>query len=226
DDGLDIEGLGEERVSQLIDAGLLESLPDLYELDRQELFELDGWGEKSAENLLSELEASKHPSLAHFLSAIGIPRVGSETARELAREFESMNAVMDADTDELEAVPDIGPTVAAGIREFFDSERNRSVVEELLEHVEPQREEVVDGNELADLTFVFTGSLSEPRSDIADFVESHGANATGSVSGNTDYLVVGENPGQSKRDDAEEHDVPIRSEDEFWDLLENKGVER
>ncbi|KZN25355.1 DNA ligase (NAD(+)) LigA [Haladaptatus sp. R4] len=226
DDGLDIEGLGEERVSQLIDAGLVESLPDLYELDREALLELDGWGEKSADNLLAELEASKRPSLAHFLSAIGIPRVGSETARELAREFDSMDAVMDASTDELEAVSDIGPKVATGIRQFFDSERNRSVVEELLEHVEPEREEVVDGDELADLTFVFTGSLSEPRSDIADLVESHGANATGSVSGNTDYLVVGENPGQSKPNDAEENDVPILSEAQFWELLEDEGVAR
>ncbi|MCO8242868.1 NAD-dependent DNA ligase LigA [Haladaptatus sp. AB643] len=226
DDGLDIEGLGEERVSQLIDADLVESLPDLYELDREALLELDGWGEKSADNLLAELEASKRPSLAHFLSAIGIPRVGSETARELAREFDSMDAVMNAGTDELEAVPDIGPKVATGIRQFFDSEHNRSVVEELLEHVEPEREEVVDGDELADLTFVFTGSLSEPRSDIADLVESHGANATGSVSGNTDYLVVGENPGQSKPNDAEENDVPILSEAQFWELLEDEGVAR
>ncbi len=226
DDGLDIEGLGEERVTQLIDAGLLESLPDLYGLDREALLELDGWGEKSAENLHTELEASKHPSLASFLSAIGIPRVGSETARELAREFESMAAVMDASTDELEAVPDIGPKVAAGIREFFDAERNRSVVEELLKHVEPEPEESTAGDELAGLTFVFTGSLSEPRSDIADLVESHGANATGSVSGNTDYLVVGEDPGQSKPNDADANDVPILSEAEFWDLLESEDVER
>ncbi len=226
DDGLDIEGLGEERVSQLIDAGLVESLPDLYELDQEALIKLDGWGEKSAENLRSELEASKQPSLAHFLSAIGIPRVGSETARELAREFESMDTVMDADTDELEAVPDIGPKVAAGIRKFFDSDRNRSVVVELLEHVEPEQEEVIDGDKLADLTFVFTGSLSDPRTDIVDLVESHGANATGSVSGNTDYLVVGENPGQSKPNDAEENGVPILSEGEFWELLENEGIER
>ncbi|GKZ15176.1 NAD-dependent DNA ligase LigA [Haladaptatus sp. T7] len=226
DDGLDIDGLGEERVNQLIDAGLLESLPDLYELDEKELLELEGWGEKSAENLLAEIEKSKRPSLADFLSAIGIPRVGTETARELARTFESMDDVMNADSDELEAVPDIGPKVAAGIREFFDSDRNRSVVEQLLKHVEPEREEVAGGDELADLTFVFTGSLSEPRSDISELVENHGANATGSVSGNTDYLVVGENPGESKPNDADENDVPILSEDEFWNLLEGAGIDR
>lgn len=226
DDGLDIEGLGEERVDQLIDAGLVVSLPDLYELDSDDLHELEGWGEKSAENLLAELDASKRPSLDDFLSAIGIPRVGTETARELARSFESMDDVMDASSEELEAVPDIGPKVAAGIREFFDSERNRGVVEELLEHVDPEREASADGDELAGLTFVFTGSLSEPRSDVADLVESHGANATGSVSGNTDYLVVGEDPGRSKPNDAEDNDVPILDESEFWNLLADEGIER
>ncbi|WP_458188897.1 NAD-dependent DNA ligase LigA [Haladaptatus sp. NG-WS-4] len=225
DDGLDIEGLGEERVEQLVDAGILETLPDLYELDRGDLLELEGWGEKSAENLLAEIEASRRPALDDFVSAIGIPRVGTETARELAREFGTFEAIMDASRDELESVPDIGPTVAGQIREFFDSEQNREVIAELLTHVEPEREERKGGDELAGLTFVFTGSLSRPRSDVADLVESHGANATGSVSGNTDYLVVGENPGQTKRDDADDEGVPVVDEDQFWSLLEEKGVE-
>lgn len=226
DDGLDIDGLGEERVDQLIDAALVDSLPDLYELNEEELLELEGWGEKSAENLLGEIEDTRRPSLGDFLSAIGIPRVGTETAHELARHFDSMRDLMGASTDELESVPDIGPKVAAGIREFFDSERNRSVVEDLLEHVEPERKETPGGDELDGLTFVFTGSLSEPRSDISALVERHGANATGSVSGNTDYLVVGENPGQSKPNDAEENDVPILDESEFWSLLAEEGIDR
>ncbi|WP_435155588.1 NAD-dependent DNA ligase LigA [Haladaptatus sp. DFWS20] len=226
DGGLDIEGLGEERVEQLIDGDLIESLPDLYELDADDLLELDGWGERSAENLLGEIEDSRQPPLANFVSAIGIPRVGFETARALAREFGSMDALMDASRDEFESVPDIGPVVADQIREFFDSERNRDVVHELLSHVEPDREETAGGDELAGLTFVFTGSLSQSRSEISDFVEAHGANATGSVSGNTDYLVVGDNPGQTKRDDAEERGVPVLEEDEFWDVLEGNGVER
>ncbi|WP_458208403.1 NAD-dependent DNA ligase LigA [Haladaptatus sp. NG-SE-30] len=225
DDGLDIEGLGEERVEQLIDAGVVESLPDLYELDTDDLLELDGWGEKSAENLLSEIEASRQPALDDFISAIGIPRVGTETARELARQFGTFEAVMDASRDELESVPDIGPTVAGQIREFFDSEQNREVIEELLTHVDPEQVEMEGGDELAGFTFVFTGSLSQPRSDIADLVESHGANATGSVSGNTDYLVVGENPGQTKREDAEERGVPVIEEEEFWNLLDEEGIE-
>ncbi|WP_227374748.1 NAD-dependent DNA ligase LigA [Haladaptatus halobius] len=225
DDGLDIEGLGEERVEQLIDVGIVESLPDLYELDEDDLLELDGWGEKSAENLLAEIEDSRRPSLADFISAIGIPRVGTETARELARQFDSFEAVMDANSEELESVPDIGPTVAGQIREFFDSKRNREVIHELLTHVELEREETEGGDELAGLTFVFTGSLSRPRSDVADLVESRGANATGNVSGNTDYLVVGENPGRTKREDAEERGVPVLEENEFWDVLEENGVE-
>ncbi|WP_266078979.1 NAD-dependent DNA ligase LigA [Haladaptatus caseinilyticus] len=226
DDGLDIEGLGEERVEQLIDGGLIESLPDLYELDADDLLELDGWGAKSAENLLAEIEESRRPQLANFVSAIGIPRVGTETARALAREFGSMEVLMTGSRDELESVPDIGPIVANQVREFFDSERNREVIEELLTHVEPEAEETDGGDELAGLTFVFTGSLSRSRSDISDFVEAHGANATGSVSGNTDYLVVGESPGQTKREDAEERGVPVVEEDEFWDVLDENGVER
>ncbi|WP_049969423.1 NAD-dependent DNA ligase LigA [Haladaptatus cibarius] len=225
DDGLDIEGFGEERVEQLIDEGRIESLPDLYELNADDLLELDGWGEKSAKNLLTEVEASRSPPLADFISAIGIPRVGTETARALARKFGSMDDLLDASRDELESVPDIGPIVAEQIREFFDSERNREVVHELLTHVEPEAEEVDGGDELAGLTFVFTGSLSQPRSEISELVEAHGANATGSVSGNTDYLVIGDNPGQTKRDDAEERGVPVLEEDEFWKLLAEKGIE-
>ncbi len=225
-DGLDIEGLGEERVEQLIDSGLVESLPDLYELDEDDLLGLDGWGEKSAENLRDEIDASRRPPLANFVSAIGIPRVGTETARALAREFGSMEKLMNASRDDLESVSDIGPVVANQIRKFFESDRNRAVVSELLDEVTPEQEAVEGGDELAGLTFVFTGSLSRPRSEISELVEGHGANATGSVSGNTDYLVVGENPGQTKRDDAEERDVPVVDEDEFWDVLESEGVER
>jgi DNA ligase (NAD+) len=227
-EGLDIEGLGEERVEQLLDAGLVESIPDLYDLRKADLSQLEGWGEKSAENLRSELEHSKEPQLSDFLTALGVPEVGATTATTLAREFGSLDAVMDASETELREVPDIGPRVASEIRGFFDSERNRETIAGLRERgVEPQSMENADArDELDGLTFVFTGALSRStREEAAALVERRGANSTGSVSGNTDYLVVGENPGRTKRDDADAEGVPKLTEEEFEELLEECGIE-
>jgi DNA ligase (NAD+) len=223
---LDIEGLGGERVEQLVDAGLVESLPDLYRLERDELAELEGWGETSADNLVREIAAAKSPSLSNFLVGLGVPDVGGSTARNLARAFGSLDAVMDATEEELEAVDDVGPTVAERIREFFANDRNREAVAELRSlGVEPETEATAGGDELDGLTFVFTGSLSVTRSEAQELVQSHGANATSSVSGNTDYLVAGDDPGQSKRDDADANDVPVLDEDEFAALLAERGVD-
>ncbi|GAB3667163.1 NAD-dependent DNA ligase LigA [Halopiger thermotolerans] len=229
DDGLDIEGLGEKSVRQLVEAGLLESVADLYELERDELTDLEGWGETSAENLIREIEDSREPPLPDFLSALGIPHVGPTTARELAREFGTFETFREAavnDPERLEDVPDVGETVADQIHEFFTSEANAEAVDAILKHVSPQETDVETGDELEGLTFVFTGSLEGvTRDEAQEAVEAHGANATSSVSGNTDYLVVGENPGQTKRDDAEANDVPIIDEDAFRALLAENGVD-
>ncbi|ELZ06414.1 NAD-dependent DNA ligase LigA [Natrialba chahannaoensis JCM 10990] len=230
DDGLDLEGLGEKSVHQLVDAELVESIADLYELEREDLTALEGWGETSAENLLTEIEASREPPLADFLSALGIPHVGPTTARELAREFGTFEAVREAAEDDpaaLEAVDDVGKTVAETIHEFFASEANAAAVADILAHVSPQESDLESGgDELDGLTFVFTGSLADvTRSEAQETVEAHGANATGSVSGNTDYLVVGENPGATKREDAAANDVPIIDEGEFRDLLAERGID-
>ncbi|MFC4540572.1 NAD-dependent DNA ligase LigA [Halosolutus amylolyticus] len=230
DDGLDLEGLGEKSVRQLVDSGLVGSVADLYELDREALTELDGWGETSAENLLAEIDESREPPLADFLSALGIPHVGPATARELAREFGTFEAFREAavaDPDRLEGVDEIGETVAEQIHDFFTSEANAEAVDAILEHVSPRETDVeAGGDELDGLTFVFTGSLEGvTRSEAQATVEAHGANATGSVSGNTDYLVVGENPGATKREDAEANDVPIVDENEFRELLAARGID-
>lgn len=225
--GLDIEGLGGERVEQLREAGLVETLPDLYRLDREAVAELEGWGETSADNLVSEIEAAREPELANFLAALGVPDVGGATARNLARAFGTFRAVREASEEELQDVPDVGPKVAAKVREFFDNEENAAVIDDLLQFVSPQEAEVEDESldALDGLTFVFTGSLSVTRGDAQDLVERYGANATGSVSGNTDYLVVGDDPGQSKRDDAAVNDVPILTEEEFRELLGEHDIE-
>ncbi|MFA9504005.1 NAD-dependent DNA ligase LigA [Natrinema sp. H-ect1] len=230
DDGLDLEGLGEKSVRQLVDAGLLESVADLYALDQADLTDLEGWGEQSAENLLAEIAASREPPLSDFVSALGIPLVGPTTARELAREFGTFAALREAaesEPERLEGVDDVGETVAETVHDFFTSEANAAVVDAVLDHVSPQEVDVeTGGDELAGLTFVFTGSLEGVTRDEAQAtVEAHGANATGSVSGNTDYLVAGENPGATKQGDARDNDVPILEEGEFRDLLAERGID-
>jgi DNA ligase (NAD+) len=223
--GLDIEGLGEKSVTQLVDEGLVDGLADLYDLREEDLVDLEGWGETSAENLLGELEASRHPPLADFLTAIGVPEVGPTLARNLARHFDSLDAVMAASEAELREVPDVGETVAHEIREFFDSEQNRAALAALLEHVEPQEAETAAGDELSELTFVFTGSYpGHARAELQEFVASHGGSATGSVSGNTDYLVMGEGAGQRKREDAAEKGVEVLEPAGFEALLAEKGI--
>ena len=223
---LDIDGLGEERVEQLVDAGLLSSLPDLYRLDPDDLAALEGWGETSAQNLVDAIDATTSPPLPDFLVALGIPEIGEHTAGNLARAFGTLDAVMDAGEAELAAVDDVGPTVAAHVAEFFANDVNRAVVAELRElGVDPEPVETDTGSDALDgLTFVFTGSLSVTRDAAQALLERHGARTTGSVSGNTDYLVVGENPGRSKRADADANDVPTLDEDGFSDLLAEHGI--
>ncbi|WP_135806065.1 NAD-dependent DNA ligase LigA [Halorussus marinus] len=228
DDGLDIEGLGGERVDQLLDAGVIEDgLADLYDLREDDLAGLDGWGETSARNLLAELEESKRPRLREFLSAIGIPSVGPATAADLAREFGDLESIRSADREALESVDGVGPNVADRIAEFFDSAENQRAIDDLLDAVGPLEAPPAEatGDALDGLTFVFTGSLDGyTRSEARQLVEDHGANATGSVSGNTDYLVVGENAGRTKREAAADHGVRTLDETEFEELLEDRGV--
>ncbi len=224
--GLDVEGLGEKNVQQLLDAGLVSDVADLYELDRADLTDLEGWGETSAENLLAELDAAREPPLSDFLAALGIPEVGDTVARSLARQFGAFAAVREADKQELQQVPDVGPTVAREVREFFETEANRDVLDRLLDHVDPREAETAGGDALAGLTFVFTGSLDRlTRSDAQELVESAGGSATSSVSSNTDYLVVGDSPGRRKRDDADDHGVETVDEGAFLDMLAGRGVD-
>ena len=224
--GLDIEGLGEKAVDQLIDAGLVETLPDLYTLSEADLAALDGWGETSARNLLSELGAARDPPLADFLSALGVPGVGEATAGDIARHFGTLEALLDATADELQDVEGIGPNTAAEIERFFETDRNRAILEGLRERgVTPQSAKTA-GSALEGLTFAFTGSLEGmTRAEAQELIERHGGSATSSVSGNTDYLVVGDNPGRGKREAADDHNVPTIDRSEFETLLAERGVE-
>ncbi len=222
----DIEGLGDKRAEQLIDAGLIEDISDLYTIEKADLLALERYADKSAQNLIDEIAASLEQDLDRFVYALGIPLVGSATARLLAQHFATLDALMGADEAALTAIDDIGPEVAHSIVAFFDDANNRAVIEEMrdagLTLTNPY---AADEAPLEGLTFVFTGSLDDwTRSAVQRFVEQHGANATSSVSGNTDYVVAGPGAG-SKRDEAEERDIPVLDENAFHELLQERGLD-
>lgn len=205
-DAMDIEGVGTEAADRLVEAGLVGSLADLYTLGRDELAALDGWGERSADNLLAELAASKAVDLGTFVYALGIRHVGTERARALAAAF-SLDDLLDASVEDLRSVEDVGPEVAEAVASYFDEAENVETVERLLAAgVSPERRD--RGDELDGLTVVFTGSVpGYTRSELTELLETHGASVASSVSGETDYLVVGENPGTRKREQADEEGV-------------------
>jgi DNA ligase (NAD+) len=228
--GLDIEGLGPERVDQLAEAGLLDDgIADLYDLSVDDLAALDGWGETSARNLLDELEAATTPPLSDFLAALGIPDVGPTVARDLARHFGMLDALLTADRAALEAVDGVGPETADRVVSFFSADANQRVIERLRQRgVEPAPVEPTDevGAALDGLTFVFTGALeSYTREEAQELVERHGGRTTGSVSSVTDYLVAGDDPGQTKLDDADANDVPVIDDAAFESLLADHGID-
>jgi DNA ligase (NAD+) len=220
---LDVEGLGEETVDLLVEEGLVRSPAELYELEAEELADLEGFGERAAEKLVGAVQDAREPDLADFVTGLGIPEVGGTTAKALAMEFGSVDALRQADAERLQEVDDVGPIVAERIRDFFEAEANQRVLDDLLEHVDPQAPEVEEGGgHFEDETVVFTGSLpSLTRSEATERVERQGGNVTSSVSSNTDYLVVGENPGTRKREDAEENEVPELSGEEFEARLDS-----
>jgi len=218
---LDIEGLGEETVDLLVDEGLVETPADLYELSVEALADLEGFGERAASKLVDAIDGAREPELSDFVTALGIPEVGGTTARTLSRKFGSLEALRSATMDELESVDDVGPIVAERIWDFFEAGANQRVLDDLLEHVDPQEPDVeIGGGPFEDQTIVFTGSLpSMTRQEATEAIERQGGNVTSSVSSNTDFLVVGENPGTRKREDAETNDVDELDGEEFEDRL-------
>ncbi|WP_298432344.1 NAD-dependent DNA ligase LigA [Ottowia sp.] len=223
---LDIEGLGEKLVDQLVDGNVVKTLPDLYRMGFVSLAALDRMAEKSAQNLLDALEKSKQTTLARFLYALGIRHVGESTAKDLARHFGQLDAVLDASTDQLLQVPDVGPVVAESIHTFFQQPHNREVVEQLRAvgvhwpEGEPAPAALLV---LAGKTFVLTGTLPTlSRDDAKAMLEAAGAKVAGSVSKKTSYVVAGEEAG-SKLDKARELGVPVIDEGGMRALLGGEG---
>ena len=218
---MNIDGLGEKIVDQLLEKDLVKNFADLYKLDLETLANLERMGEKSAENLLREIAASKKNSLSRLIYAIGIPFVGERTAQLLAAHFGSMQKVADASAEELMEVGEVGPKIAEGVREFFSEAANRKLVERLRQvgvNMKDERQEPIS-TKFAGKTFVFTGTLANrTREEAEALVASHGGKAGGSVSKKTSYVVVGTDPG-SKFDKAKSLGVPILDESQFEKLL-------
>jgi DNA ligase (NAD+) len=221
---MDIDGLGEKTLEQLLQRGLVRSLADLYRLTKEDLLACERMGEKSSDNLLLAIEASKQRTLDRLLHALGIRHVGEHLARLLARQFGSLEELAAANRDQLLAIHEIGPQVADSVVDFFARDRNRGILEELQRAgVEPRAEARRAGGPLTGKSFVFTGSLVHyKRKQAQDMVEQMGGRAAGSVSKKTDYVVAGSDAG-SKLDRARELGVTILSEEEFGQLLERMG---
>jgi DNA ligase (NAD+) len=219
---MDIDGLGDQLIEQLIERGLVATPADLYTLTLEQLAELERMGEKSAGNVLAAIERSKRTTLARFLFALGIRDVGESTALALAREFGTLEALMAADAARIEVTPDVGPIVAASIAEFFANPVNREIIAKLREHgvdVQPMEREVSGPQPLAGCTFVITGALSSMgREEAEDRLRTLGAKVSGSVSKKTSYVVAGEDAG-SKLRKAQELGIAVLGEGELLEIL-------
>lgn len=218
---LDIEGLGEKLVDQLVDGGRIKSLADLYTLRVEDLLLLERMGRKSAENLIKAIDAARRPTLGRLLFALGIRHVGETTARDLARHFGSVQSVMSASEDQLLAVPDVGPVVANSILEFFAEAHNCDVVHALqAAGVEPVAEAEPKRQLLAGKTLVLTGTLPTlTRDEATRLIMSAGGKVSGSVSKKTACVVAGEDAG-SKLEKARELGVPVIDEAGLQQWLE------
>ncbi len=223
---MNIDGLGDKLIEQLKQEGFITTIADLYSLKekREDLIKLARMGEKSVDNLLAAIEASKETTLARFIYALGIREVGEATARSLAQHFRVFQNIRVANTDELESIQDIGPVVAKNIHTFFQQEHNEEIIERLIspEHGGIHWEEtlqVEQSSELTGKTFVLTGTLiSFGRDEAKEKLQMLGAKVTNSVSKNTDYVVYGDSPG-SKFDKAKKLGITLLSEKAFLELL-------
>jgi DNA ligase (NAD+) len=217
---MDIDGLGEALVNQLTERGLVKNVADLYKLTKDDLLHLERMGEKSAENVLAEIKASKKLPLERVIYGLGIRFVGERTAQFLAEHFGSLDASMNASAEELEEVNEVGPRIAESIVEFFTDEHNRKLVSDLrkagLTFTGQKKEK---GTKLAGKTFVLTGTLARhTRDEAKKMIEEAGGRVSGSVSKKTDYVVAGSDAG-SKLDKARELGVNVIGEDELEELV-------
>ncbi|MTI46704.1 MAG: NAD-dependent DNA ligase LigA [Firmicutes bacterium] len=226
-DAMNIEGFSEKTAEQLYEELELTDIPNIYELKFDDLVKLERFGDKKSQNLLDAIEKSKDCSLSSFIYALGIPNVGKRTASDLVENYKSLDNIMEATKEELINIPDIGGIVADSIIEFFNDERILGSIEKLLEEgVSPkyEEEEVLSDTIFTDKKVVVTGTLEGiSRKEAKDIVGKLGGTVTGSVSKNTDFVIVGESPG-SKADKARELGVRIIENEEFISILKDSKI--
>jgi DNA ligase (NAD+) len=218
---MDIDGLGDKIVDQLVDKGIVKDVADLYSLKLEQVADLERMAEKSAQNLLDEIEASKKQPLSRLIYALGMRFVGERTGQLLAENFGSLEELEEAKPEDLEKVTEVGPKVSESIVEFFSEPANRKLIKKLhAAGVRPTAEKrEIKSQKFAGKSFVFTGALERrSREEAGELVQQHGGKLSGSVSKKTDYVVVGADPG-SKYDKAKELGVTILTESEFEKLI-------
>lgn len=222
--GMDIEHLGYKTIDLLLERGLIEDPAGIFTFEPRELLEMEGWGEISVGNLEAAIEEAKNRPVARLLTALGIRHVGGTISRTLARSFGGIPGLMEASEEEIASVEGIGPVIASAVAEWFDDRENRDLIQRLEEagvRVEEEAKEGVESDLLADCTFVFSGAIEGyTREEAQAAIEARGGKATGSVSGKTTALIVGDSPGASKLAKAEELGIPTIDATLFERLLE------
>jgi len=226
---MDIEGFGERLAQSFVDHGLLNDFADLYYLTRNDVLKLPGFAERSTDNLLAAVEASKERPLSRLIAALGIRGVGTTVAQMLAQHFSSVPELASASTEALEGIPGLGPIIAANIVAFFANERNRRLIDKLQRagvKMGRKAEPKAEAGPLAGMTFVITGTLPTwTREEAKRVIEAHGGKVSSTVSKKTSYLLLGENPG-SKYDKARDLDIPIVDEAQLREMIAgNPGTE-
>ena len=224
---MNIDGLGEETIELFYERGMLHNIADIYDLRKEDIAQLEGLGDKSADNILAGIEASKQVPWARVLFALGIRMVGETTAKKIAKRFPSIDSLQAATKEDLIAIEDVGPQIADNIVAYFNDPRNTDIIARLrqagLQFEDLSTFDLQLSTKLAGQTIVISGTFAQhSRDEYKDLIEAHGGKNSGSVSKKTSFILAGENMGPEKRKKAEELGVPLMSEDEFLKMVNGK----
>ena len=219
---MNIEGLGAKIIDHFFEKGMIKNISDIYQLDYDEIQKMEGFGEKSAENLKDAIELSKNTTLAKFIYALGIRNVGEATSKDIVKKLGTLDNVMKASIDDFLEINDVGPVVAQSLHQFFQEDENKVIINNIIEFGvkwDDQAQNVTNNQKLNQQTFVVTGTLENfSRDEIKELIENNGGKVSGSVSKKTSYVIIGDNPG-SKADKAAELGVKIINEEQLMELL-------
>jgi len=219
---MNIEGLGAKIIDHFFEKGMIKNISDIYQLDYEEIQKMEGFGEKSAENLRDAIELSKNTTLAKFIYALGIRNVGEATSKDIVKKLGTLENVMKASIDDFLEINDVGPVVAQSLHQFFQEDDNKVIINNIIEFGvkwDDQAQNVTNDQKLNQQTFVITGTLENfSRDEIKELIENNGGKVSGSVSKKTSYVIIGDSPG-SKADKAAELGVKIINEKQLMELL-------